>query len=30
MHSILAGMGVIQAWFGFFPDINQKNQQDWG
>lgn len=30
MHSILARLGVIQTQVGFFPDINQKRQRDWG
>ena len=30
MHSILAGLGVIHTRVGFFPDINQKRQRDWG
>lgn len=30
MRSILARLGVIQTQVGFFPDINQKRQQDWG
>ena len=30
MHSILAVLGVIHTQVGFFPDINQKRQRDWG
>lgn len=30
MHSILAGLGVIHTQVGFFPDIDQKRQRDWG